>query len=178
MTPIEPGMQLDGGRYRLLKKQEYHQWQGGAYETKWIARDSQQGGREVVLWEVLLPGRQLEVMQSALLPAIRAFSSLSFSAPPNIPRLQNIFKEQQRNFFAFSFTEGESLLSRMRSKGGRLQEQELVECCLQIAEKLETLSQFSITHGLICPEHILLERASSVWTLIVFSLIIWGRAIY
>jgi len=74
--------------------------------------------------------------------------------------------------------EGESLLSRMRHSGRTMAEDEVIECCLQMAEVLELLAQQSppLVHGLIRPEHIFLGRNGSQFVLTNFSVVLAGGA--
>ena len=97
---------------------------------------------------------------------------------PHIPTLWDAFSDRGRNFFVFEPFDGEPLLSRMRRTGRAMSEQDVIECCLQMSEVLELLSQQSppLVHGLISPEHILSARNGSQYALINFSLVLAGGA--
>ena len=79
--------------------------------------------------------------------------------------------------FVFEPAEGESLSARMRRTGRALSEQEVVECCSQMVDVLELLSQQTspLVHGLIRPEHIIVGRDNH-YTLTNFSILMAGGA--
>jgi len=97
---------------------------------------------------------------------------------PHIPGLWDAFSDQGRSFFVFEPIEGETLMGRMRYSGRTLPEQEVIECCLQLTDVLELLSQQSpqLVHGLIRPEHIVLSRNNSQYILTNFSVVLAGGA--
>jgi len=59
-----------------------------------------------------------------------------------------------------------------------MQEQDVIECCLQMSEVLELLAQQSppLVHGLISPEHIMVTRTGSQYVLTNFSIVLAGGA--
>src|SRR5947209_2434947 len=66
----------------------------------------------------------------------------------------------------------------MRRTGRAMQEQDVIECCLQMAEVLELLAQQSppLVHGLISPEHIMVTRTGNQYVLTNFSIVLAGGA--
>ena len=66
----------------------------------------------------------------------------------------------------------------MRRTGRALQEQDIIECCLQMTEVLELLAQQSppLVHALISPEHIMITRSGSRYVLTNFSIVLAGGA--
>ncbi|MBE3558524.1 MAG: hypothetical protein IMW89_04775 [Ktedonobacteraceae bacterium] len=170
-TVFAPGSLLCRGRYRLVKQYSYQQWAGGAYEIHWHAQDLHRQERPVTICELSLPQMKVAARQTSLSVAMRAF----FAAASNlfVPALIDVFRDQERDFFVFSTLPGESLLERMQRTSRTLQEQEAVECCLQVTESLLALSQQQppLVHGLISPRHIFRTPAGH-WYLANFSLLL------
>ncbi len=175
-SELSPGILLRGGRYRLQAMREKQQWLAGAYEATWAGQDAQRGGSLVTVCEVMLPESNAMVVQSTLRTAAMALSSVGRN--PHIPVLWDAFSDRGRHFFVFEPVEGESLMSRMRRTGRALPEQEVIECCLQIAEVLEVLAQQAppLAHGLIRPEHIIIAQHPSQFVLTNFSILLAGGA--
>jgi serine/threonine protein kinase len=173
---LMPGTLLRGGRYRLVERQGSQEWLSGVSETMWIAQDAQRGASQVIMCEVVLPDSGSVVMQSTLRTATMALTSVG--RHPHIPTLWDAFSDRGRSFFVFEPVDGESLLSRMRRTGRALQEQDIIECCLQMTEVLELLAQQSppLVHGLISPEHIMVTRVGSRYVLTNFSIVLAGGA--
>lgn len=171
-----PGTILHNGRYRLHEIQDRHDWGPGVFEAMWIGQDAQRGASQTMICEVVLPNLASITTQSKLRAATMSLASVS--RYPFIPTLLDAFSEQERTFFVFEPIDGESLLDRMRRTGRALPEQDVVECCLQIAEVLELLTQQvpPFVHGLIRPEHITIRRTGSDYVLTHFSILLAGGA--
>lgn len=176
LEALLPGTLLRGGRYRLEEMQGRQEWMPGVSEAMWLAQDAQRSGARVMLCELIMPESSSMMMQSMLRTATMALTSVG--RHPHIPTLWDAFGDQGRNFFVFEPVEGESLLSQMRRTGRALSEQEVIECCLQMAEVLELLSQQTppLVHGLINPEHIIIVRQSGQYMLTNFSIVLAGGA--
>lgn len=176
MRQLTPGTILRGGRYRLQELQERQDWLSGAYETMWVGQDAQRGASQVMICEVGLPDNSSMVTQSTLRSATMALTSVG--RHPHIATLSDAFSDRGRHFFVFEPTEGESLLARMLRTGRAMQEQEVIECVLQMTELLELLAQQAppLIHGLIRPEHIIIGRNGSQFMLTGFSIILAGGA--
>jgi serine/threonine protein kinase len=176
VRPLTPGAQLRGNRYRLQELLERQDWLSGVFEAVWIGRDSQRGGQQVVICEVALPETASVMSQSILRTATMALANVG--RHPRIPALWDSFSDQGRSIFVFEPVEGESLLQRLRYTGRPLPEQEVIECCLQMTEVLDLLSQQSpqMVHGLIRPEHIIAGRNGSQYSLTNFSVVLAGGA--
>lgn len=174
--PLPPGTILRSGRYRLQELHERQDWLAGAYEATWIAQDAQRGSSQVMICELVIPENDPFVVQSTLRTAAIALTSVG--RHPRIPTLWDAFSDRGRNFFVFESVQGESLLNRMRRTGRAMQEQDVIECCLQMTEVLELLAQQSpsLVHGLIRPEHILVGRTGSQYMLTNFSIVLAGGA--
>ncbi|MEO8952930.1 MAG: protein kinase [Ktedonobacteraceae bacterium] len=173
---LTPGTILRGGRYRLHELQEQQDWLSDAYETMWVAQDAQRGASQVMICEVFLPDSSSMIIQAILRSATMALTSVG--RHPHIATLSDAFSDRGRHFFVFDPVEGESLLSRMRRTGRAMQEQEVIECCLQMTEVLELLSQQPqpLVHGLIRPEHIIVGRSGAQYVLSNFSIVLAGGA--
>ncbi len=171
---LMPGTVLRGGRYRLQEQQERQMWTNGAFEAWWSAQDAQRSSSSAEICEIVVPDSQSMLMQSTLRSATMALTSVG--RHPYIPTLWDVFNEQGRNFFVFEPSEGESLMARMRRTGRALSEADVVECCLQMTELLDLLSQQSppLVHGLIRPEHIVIARANGHYLLTHFSILLAG----
>src|ERR1700730_15593563 len=174
--PLLPGVLLRGGRYRLQELIERQDWLSGVFEATWIGKDSRRGGSQVMICEVVLPENTSVMTQSILRTATMALASVG--RHPHIPTLWDAFSDQGRSFFVFEPIEGESLMSRMRRTGRAMQEQDVIECCLQMTEILELLAQQSppLAHGLISPEHIMVTRTGAQYVLTNFSIVLAGGA--
>ena len=172
--PLLPGILLRGGRYRLLELQERQDWLSGVFEAVWIGKDAHRAGSQVMITEVVLPENSSVVTQTLLRTATMALATVG--RHPHIPGLWDAFSDQGRSFFVFEPVEGETLIGRMRYSGRPLPEQEVIECCLQLTDVLELLSQQSpqLVHGLIRPEHIVLSRNNSQFILTNFSIVLAG----
>jgi serine/threonine protein kinase len=173
---LAPGVVLRNGRYRLRELYGRQDWLSGVSEATWIAQDAQRSGSQVMICELTVPESSSMMVQSMLRTATMALTSVGRHS--NIPTLWDAFSDQGQNFFVFEFFEGESLLARMRRMGRPLAEQEVVECCLQIIELLDLLSQQSppLVHGLIRPEHIVTSLSGNQYLLTNFSVIMAGGA--
>jgi Protein kinase domain len=171
-----PGAILHNGRYRLFQLQDRQDWAPGAFEAMWIGQDAQRGASQVMICEVVLPNLASITTQSKLRAATMTLATVT--RHPRVPTLLDAFSEQERTFFVFEPVDGESLLSRMQRSGRALPEQEVIECCLQIAEVLDILSQQAppLVHGLIRPEHIFVRYPSSEYILTHYSILLAGGA--
>jgi serine/threonine protein kinase len=129
-----------------------------------------------MICEVVLPNLSSITTQSKLRAATMSLATVS--RYPYIPTLLDAFSEQERTFFVFEPIDGESLLDRMRRTGRAMTEQDVIECCLQIAEVLDLLTQQvpPLIHGLIRPEHITVKRTGSEYILTHFSVVLAGGA--
>ena len=174
--PLLPGVLLRGGRYRLQELHERQDWLSGVFEAVWIGKDAHRAGSQVIICEVVLPENTSIMTQTILRTATMVLASVG--RHPHIPGLWDAFSDQGRSFFVFEPIEGETLMGRMRYSGRTLPEQEVIECCLQLTDVLELLSQQSpqLVHGLIRPEHIVLSRNNSQYILINFSVVLAGGA--
>jgi len=172
--PLLPGVLLRGGRYRLQELQERQDWLSGVFEAVWIGKDAHRAGSQVMITEVVLPENTSGMTQTILRTATMALATVG--RHPHIPGLWDAFSDQGRSFFIFEPIEGETLMGRMRYSGRTLPEQEVIECCLQLTDVLELLSQQSpqLVHGLIRPEHIVLSRNNSQYILTNFSIVLAG----
>lgn len=170
------GTLLRSGRYRLRELRGRQEWLSGSYEAKWMAQDAQRAGSQVTICELAIPDSGPMMVQSLLRTATMALTSVG--RHPHIPTLWDAFSDQGQNFFVFEPVEGETLLARMRRTGQALPEQDVIECCLQMAEILDLLAQQSppLVHGLIRPENILVNLAGSQYILTNFSIILAGGA--
>jgi serine/threonine protein kinase len=173
---LAPGAMLRNGRYRLRELHGRQDWLSGVHEAMWIAQDAQRSGSQVMICELAVPESNSMMVQSMLRTATMALTSVG--RHPSIPTLWDAFSDQGQNFFVFESFEGESLQARLRRTGRPLAEQEVVECCLQIIELLDLLSQQSppLVHGLIRPEHIVMSLSGSQYLLTNFSVIMAGGA--
>src|SRR6266480_4863613 len=174
--PLLPGVLLRGGRYRLQELHERQDWLSGVFEAVWIGKDAHRAGSQVIICEVVLPENTSIMTQTILRTATMVLASVG--RHPHIPGLWDAFSDQGRSFFVFEPIEGETLMGRMRYSGRTLPEQEVIECCLQLTDVLELLSQQSpqLVHGLIRPEHIVLSRNNSHYILTNFSVVLAGGA--
>jgi serine/threonine protein kinase len=174
--PLLPGVLLRGGRYRLQELQERQDWLQGVFEATWIGKDSHRAGSQVIICEVVLPENTSVMSQTILRTATMVLATVG--RHPHIPGLWDAFSDHGRSFFVFEPIEGETLLARVHYSGRALPEQEVIECCLQLTDVLEFLTQQSpqLVHGLIRPEHIVLSRKSSQYILTNFSVVLAGGA--
>ncbi len=174
VRPLLPGVLLRGGRYRLQELRERQGWLLGVFEDVWIGKDAHRAGSQVMITEVVLPENTSVMTQTILRTATMALATVGRN--PHIPSLWDAFSDQGRSFFVFEPIEGETLMGRMRYSGRALPEQEVIECCLQLTDVLELLSQQSpqLVHGLIRPEHIILSRNNSQYILTNFSIVLAG----
>ncbi|WP_069803660.1 serine/threonine protein kinase [Thermogemmatispora onikobensis] len=176
LRPLMPGTMLRGGRYRLQELLERQEWLNGVFEATWSGQDAQRAGALVTICELVVPESSSAAVQSMLRTATMTLSSIG--RHPRVPALLDAFSDQGRSFFVFEMTEGESLLARLRRSGRALPEQEVVECCLQMVDILETMVQQTppLVHGLIRPEHIIVARSGSQYLLTNFSIVLAGGA--
>jgi serine/threonine protein kinase len=172
--PLLPGILLRGGRYRLQELLERQDWLSGVFEAVWTGRDAHRAGSQVVIIEVVLPENTSVMTQTILRSATMGL--VTVGRHPHIPGLWDAFSDQGRSFFVFEPIEGETLMGRMRLNGRSLPEHEVIECCLQLTDVLEFLSQQSpqLVHGLIRPEHVVLSRNNSQYILTHFSIVLAG----
>jgi serine/threonine protein kinase len=173
---LQAGEQLQGGRYRLGERQGRQEWLAGAYETFWLAHDARRGGAPVRVCEFVLPREDSRLRASLVRSAASALHVAGRHT--QVPTLLDVFSEAERDFFVFEHIEGESLLLRLRRRGRPLDEQEVVECCLQMADVLEFLASQTppIVHGLIRPDSIIAGRTRSHYVLTGFSVMLASGA--
>ncbi|HEU5226797.1 MAG TPA: protein kinase [Ktedonobacteraceae bacterium] len=173
--PLGSNTLLRGGRYRLREVFERQNWQSGVYETIWQAQDAQRSMMSVMICELYAPESSSIVVQEMLRTATIALTSVG--RYPHVPTLWDVFSERDRNFFVFEPVYGESLVAHMRRIGLTLPEREIIECCVQIAELLELISQQTppLVHGLIQPEHIVI-KPDGQYVLRNFSVVLAGGA--
>ena len=171
-----PGTILRSGRYRLQELQERQDWLSGAFEATWIGQDAQRGASQVMICEVSLPNSNSIVVQSILRSATMALTSVG--RHPHIASLSDAFSDRGRHFFVFEPVEGDSLAARMLHTGRAMQEQDVIECVLQMTEVLELLAQQTppLVHGLIRPEHIIVGNNGTQFALTGFSIVLAGGA--
>jgi len=175
LQPLSPLTLLREGRYRLSEVFGRQNWQSGVYETFWHAQDAQRSMMSVMLCELYTPEISSIVIQGLLRSATIALTSAG--RYPQVPTLWDVFSERDRNFFVFEPVYGESLVARMRRIGLTLPERDIIECCVQIAELLELISQQTppLMHGLIRPEHIAI-KPDGQYVLRNFSVVLAGGA--
>jgi len=176
IRPLLPGVLLRSGRYRLQELQERQDWLSGVFEATWTGKDSQRGASQVTICEMVLPESTSVMAQTILRTATVSLASVG--RHPRIPTLWDAFSDQGRSFFVFEPVEGESLMARMRFSGRALPEHEVIECCLQMTDVLDLLTQQSpqLVHGLIRPEHIIIGRNGTHYILTNFSIVLAGGA--
>ena len=174
---LMPGALIGEGRYQLTGQRSYQKWSSNAYEIHWYARDLLQGMKSVLICQMELGDVKLVDRQICLRTAMKTLFAVGGQA--QIPALTNVFREGGHDFFVFAVVEGESLMQRLRRTGQRLQEQEMMECCLQVVESLETIvgQDPPIVHGRINPENILYS-SNGRWSLTNFSVVLAGGAYY
>jgi hypothetical protein len=172
---LTPNTLLREGRYRLVEVFGRQHWQSGVCETVWHAQDAQRSMMSVMLCELYAPGSSSIAVQGMLRAATIALTSVGRYPP--VPTLWDVFSERDRNFFVFEPVYGESLVARMRRIGLTLSERDIIECCVQIAELLEMISQQTppLVHGLIQPEYIAI-RPDGQYVLRNFSVVLAGGA--
>jgi serine/threonine protein kinase len=174
--PLAPGTLLRNGRYRLREVQESQEWLDGVFEATWSAQDVFQGGTLVSIRELAFLETSSEGGRSILRTATTAL--LAIGRHPRVPALRDAFNDQGRSFFVFEHMEGESLQARLQYSGRPLEEQEVIEICLQMSEILELQAEQIplLVHGLINPGHILVGRSGSQYVLTNFSVLLAGNA--
>lgn len=176
LSQLKPGTLLHGGRYRLQEVIRRQDWLNGVYETMWYAYDAQRSWTQVMICELGVPESESMATQSMLRTATIALTSVG--RHPNVSTLWDVFSDRDRNFFVLEPFEGESLLARLQRTGRVFSEPDVIDCCLQVIEILELLSQQSppLVHGLIRPEHIMIGYPDSQYILTNFSLVLAGGA--
>jgi len=153
---LRSGETLNQGRYRLIDQMvlpDNQQGQG----TAWLAIDVATGNTQVVLREVAVPADERANRQQI----VRAVSlRLSESTQhPGLPKVLNVFSEQNAYFIVLQHIEGESLASLLRRQGGALPERTVAEYGRQLCEILATLSRQvpPMVHGAISPETVIIS---------------------
>lgn len=172
LRPVAPGTSLRSGRYRVQELQARQDWPTGAFEATWVGRDFQRE-MQVVIREVAIPGTTPE--QVLPIMHIATTSLLSLQRYPHVAPIMDAFKDEGRSFFVFGLVQGETLMDRLRHLQHPLPEQEVVDFCLQMTEVLETLSQKSLVHGAIRPEHVYRSYSGSRYILSNFSILVAGK---
>jgi serine/threonine protein kinase len=172
LRPVAPGTALRGGRYRVQELQARQDWPTGAFEATWVGRDFRRE-MQVVIREVAIPGTTPE--QVLPIMHIATTSLLSLQRYPHVAPIMDAFKDEGRSFFVFGLVQGETLMDRLRHLQHPLPEQEVMDFCLQMTEVLETLSQKSLVHGAIRPEHVYRSYSGSRYILSNFSILVAGK---
>ena len=173
---LMPGTLLRSGRYRLQENRGIQEWLKRVYEATWIAQDAQRGGMQVIICELSIPDDVALPVQTILRQATIALTSIG--RHPRVPTLWDAFSDQGKHFFVFEPMQGETLLERMRRTGRAFSEQRVIEMALQMIDVIESATQQvpSLVHGLIRPEHIMMNYAETEYLLTNFSIVLAGHA--
>jgi eukaryotic-like serine/threonine-protein kinase len=153
---LRSGDILNQGRYRLIDQMvlpDNQQGQG----TAWLAIDSSSGNTQVVLREVIVPEDERANRQRIVRAVALRLSEIT--QHPGLPKVLNVFNEQNAYFIVLQHIEGESLASLLRRQGGALPERTVAEYGRQLCEILTILSrhQAPLVHGAISPETVIIS---------------------
>ncbi len=165
---------LHRNRYNLQKKLHRQTWPLDIVETVWTAVDTRPTQPNVIIYELSMPNDVPKEAHAIPYMATKVFTSLGSNS--HIPALRDVFSDKDHNYFVFEAIEGSSLSTLMFNNGGKLPEQEVVACCLQIVELLNICSQQSppLIHGNIRPEYIMKKLTDSQYILTNFSVALAG----
>jgi serine/threonine protein kinase len=174
MQQLLPGVLLHRDRYGLQKTFRRREWPLGIVETIWSAADTRFTRSSVVIYELNVPNDAPKETHAIPYVATKIFTSVG--QHPHILALRDVFREKGRSFFVFEPIYGLSLLSLMRRSSGKLPEQEVITCCLQIADLLDVCSQQSLPliHANIRAEYIVKKPTDSQHVLTNFSVALAG----
>jgi serine/threonine protein kinase len=174
IQPLTPGTLLHHNRYNLQKNLRRREWPLGVVESVWSAVDTHFTKSGVYIYELDIPQDASHEVQAIPYTATKVFTSIG--RHPHILALRDVFRENGRSFFVFEPIQGLSLATLMQRNGGSLSEQEMIACCIQIADLLDICSQQSppLIHGNIRPEFIMRKTADSQYVLINFSVALAG----
>jgi hypothetical protein len=174
LRPLPNGTLLYRERYRLQQVLHEQEWPLAVKEIIWSAFDRRFSDSPVVIYELIVLAEASSEVQSIPYNATKTFTAIG--RQPHIPMLRDVFNERGRHFFVFESVRGVPLSVLMERNGGKLSEQEMVACCLQITSLLDMFFQQSIPlmHGNIGPECIVKEFSASHFVLTNFSVVLAG----
>jgi len=172
-SPLPIGAVLKGGRYRLLQRflTDPHLRIRAGEPPLLIASDAEAPGVRVLVQELALPASMNGARGDAdILRQTITERLFAFAPDAHFPTLVDSFGEHGRHFLVFELPSGDLLNDRLVRARGPLPEREVVEYALRTLDALSALesSRPPLTHGALCPAHIIL-RPSGVVTLVGFS---------
>lgn len=152
-----PGDNLREGRYRLVKTsdvQETQRSQGNA----WIAQDTKNANRQVVIREVRVPATLAYNSSADRVIYTVVQRQAELGKHPGFPQVTDLFREGDIYYVVFLYPEGESLGTLLKRLGGLLPEYMVAEIGYHICGYLALLAgqQPPMVHGAINPESILI----------------------
>ncbi len=157
------GDALNNGRYRLLG-QIALPVQQQQYGTAWLAIDAQAASRSrVVIREVSIPYTQnANTQRSTVNEIVQRFVALG--QHPDLPKLIDVFSDQEVSYLVFQHIEGETLTSLLRQQGGTLSERTVTDYGYKLCDILSFFSrqQPLFVHGFIHPDTIIIHEERRV----------------
>lgn len=155
-APHQPGVQLQNGRFKILKQLAF-----GGFAAVYLAEDEDR--QQVVLKELVMQDRNSEAHHKALAMFEREASLLSRVNHNNVARVMDHFVENDRHYLVLEYIDGESLRDLVRRKGA-LPESTVVSIGLQVLAVLEYLHGLEppLIHRDLTPENLLLSASGSI----------------
>jgi serine/threonine protein kinase len=157
---LEPGNTLRSGRYRLQERIALPPSQQN-HGQAWNAYDLQMSSRFVVIHEIKFfsdvasPAVQKEYIANKIAQRLNRLGE-----HPSLPRVSDMFSENEAYFLVFLYPQGETLASLLKSWSNGLPEYMIAEYAWQLCDVLTLLGeqQPPIVHGAISPETILISE--------------------
>lgn len=122
------------GRYRVVRPLG-----GGAMKLVYLAEDLRLAARPCALAEMVDSFTDPKMQQQAEATFQREADMLATLNNEHIPRIFDRFSEQNRHYLVMEYVEGRTLEEEIRSAGGRLDQDKVVDIALQVLDTLEYL---------------------------------------
>jgi serine/threonine protein kinase len=136
---IAPGTVI-GSRYRVVQVLG-----GGGMKLVYLAEDLRLAARRCALAEMVDGFTSPDAQQNAIAAFQREADMLAQLSNEHIPRIIDRFSEANHHYLVMEYIDGTTLEDQLKSGGGKLAPDYVVEVALQVLETLEYL------HGLMPP---------------------------
>ena len=123
-----------GNRYRVSRMLG-----GGGMKMVYLAEDLRLANRRCALAEMVDAISSPDMQLQAVTGFQREADMLAELNHDHIPRIFDRFSEQNRHYLVMEYVEGDTLEQELRTAGGKLPEERVIEIALQVLDTLEYL---------------------------------------
>ena len=148
-----------GSRYRVVKALG-----GGGMKLVYLAEDLRLAARPCALAEMVDSITNPEMQSQAVAAFQREADMLAALSNEHIPRIYDRFNEQNRHYLVMEFVDGETLEQALKTAGGKLEQNRVVEIALQILDTLDYLHNLepAVIYRDLKPSNVMLTPGGQV----------------